>query len=250
MEGAKHGMDMPGSEFGSLLFVGEWLEMRLYQVHAASCCHTWPWSRDSMMWLTNVADNEVASDPQGGYMSSLIPSSRSTKTRFAQMVEHTQTQLYAFVRGFIGDSEEARDVVQDTYVSAWKAAYRGTAPFAPESEETEVRKWLFHAAYCRAVSSLRHRGVIAWESLDTPVPPQPVEHSQSPFENRIVDAEVVRAALAELESTDAACLMLSVVQGFTSVEIAQIFGITPEAARNGSRAPCSACAPPISRRMV
>ncbi len=42
MEGAKHGMDMPGPESGSLLFVGEWLEMRLYQVHAASCCHTWP----------------------------------------------------------------------------------------------------------------------------------------------------------------------------------------------------------------
>ena len=184
-----------------------------------------------MMWLTNVADNEVASDPQGGYMSSLIPSSRSTKARFAQMVEHTQTQLYAFVRGFIGDSEEARDVVQDTYVSAWKAAYRGTAPFAPESDETEVRKWLFHAAYCRAVSSLRHRGVITWESLDAPVPPQPAEHCQSPFENRIVDAEVVRAALAELESTDATCLMLSVVQGFTSVEIAQIFDITPDAAR-------------------
>src|SRR6185437_8532462 len=88
-----------------------------------------------------------------------------------------------------------------------------------------------HAAYCRAVSSLRHRGVITWESLDAPVPPQPAEHCQSPFENRIVDADVVRAALAELESTDATCLMLSVVQGFTSVEIAQIFDITPDAAR-------------------
>ncbi|HEY7343147.1 MAG TPA: sigma-70 family RNA polymerase sigma factor [Ktedonobacterales bacterium] len=164
-------------------------------------------------------------------MGSLIPSSRSAKARFAQMVERTQAQLYAFVRGFIGDSEEARDVVQDTYVSAWKAAYRGTAPFVPESDDNEARKWLFHAAYCRAVSNLRHRGVIAWESLDASLPPQPAGPSESPFENRIVDAEVVRAALAELESADAACLMLSVVQGFTSVEIAQIFGITPEAAR-------------------
>lgn len=164
-------------------------------------------------------------------MGSLTPSSRSAKGRFAQVVEQTQAQLYAFVRGFIGDSEEARDVVQDTYVSAWKTAHRGAAPFAPESGDNEARKWLFHTAYCRAVSNLRHRGVIAWESLDATLPPQSAEQSQSPFENRIVDAEVVRAALAELESADASCLMLSVVQGFTSVEIAQIFGITPDAAR-------------------
>ena len=97
--------------------------------------------------------------------------------------------------------------------------------------KNEARKWLFHAAYCRAVSNLRHRGVIAWESLDATLSPQSAEQSESPFENRIVDAEVVRAAFAELESADAVCLMLSVVQGFTSVEIAQIFGITPEAAR-------------------
>ncbi len=164
-------------------------------------------------------------------MGSLIPSSRSAKARFAQIVEDTQAQLYSFVRGFIGDSEEARDVVQDTYVSAWKAAHNGTAPFMPDSDQNEARKWLFHAAYCRAVSNLRHRGVIAWESLDATLPPQSVEQSESPFENRIVDGEVVRAAFAELESADAACLMLSVVQGFNSVEIAQIFGITPEATR-------------------
>lgn len=59
-------------------------------------------------------------------------------------------------RGFMGDSEEAHDVVRDTYVNAWKAANNGKAPFIADSDEGDVRKWLFHAAYCRAVSNLRH----------------------------------------------------------------------------------------------
>lgn len=73
--------------------------------------------------------------------------------------------------------------------------------------------------------------MIAWESLDAILPPQLVDQSESPFENRIVEADVVRDALAQLEPGDAVCLALNIVQGFNSVEIAQIFDITPEATR-------------------
>lgn len=73
--------------------------------------------------------------------------------------------------------------------------------------------------------------MIAWESLDAILPPQLVDQSESPFENRIAEADVVHAALAQLEPGDAICLTLNVVQGFNSVEIAQIFDITPEATR-------------------
>jgi RNA polymerase sigma factor (sigma-70 family) len=99
------------------------------------------------------------------------------------------------------------------------------------SNDADMRKWLFHAAYCKAASNLRHRRVIAWEALDTALPPQPMEWGGSRFENSVADAEEVRTALAELEPGDAACLTLGVVQGFTSVEIAHILDITPEAAR-------------------
>jgi RNA polymerase sigma-70 factor (ECF subfamily) len=164
-------------------------------------------------------------------MDALIPSSSFAKARFACLVESTQAQLYAFVRGLVGDGEEARDVVQDTYISAWKVAQHEAAPFAPESMETETRKWLFHAGYFKAISALRHRSVITWESLVTAPPLAIEEHGEARFENRVADADAVRAALATLQSGDAACLTLSIVEGFTSVEIAQILDITPEATR-------------------
>jgi RNA polymerase sigma-70 factor, ECF subfamily len=164
-------------------------------------------------------------------MGALIPSTALTRMRVAHIVEHTQAQLYGFVRRLLHDSEEARDVVQDVYVSAWKAATNGTAPFAPESEEAEARKWLFHVAYRKAMSHLRHRYVINWESLDVPLPPEPVELGAAPFENHVVEADMVHATLAKLDLADQVCLTLSVVEGFTSVEIAHILGIAPDATR-------------------
>lgn len=58
-------------------------------------------------------------------MGARIPSLRYDKAQLAQIVERTQAQLYVFVRGFIGDSEEAHDIVQDTYVKLGKPQIPG-----------------------------------------------------------------------------------------------------------------------------
>src|SRR5262249_187246 len=58
-----------------------------------------------------------------------------------------------------------------------------------------------------------------------------VHRATEPFENQIVEGEVLRAALAQLKPEDVACLLLRSIQGFTISEIAQIVGIAPDAAR-------------------
>src|SRR5262249_22682944 len=104
--------------------------------------------------------------------------------------------------------------------------------FIRGSSERDVQRWLFRAAYNKAIDAVRHRSVIAWETLDPFSPRELVMPPGSlPFEERLAEGEVLRAALAHLEPQDVACLRLSIIEDFTSVEIAQIFDISPEAVR-------------------
>jgi RNA polymerase sigma-70 factor (ECF subfamily) len=165
-------------------------------------------------------------------MSQPGPTASLARARFTEILGRTQSALYGYLRGLLGDGEDARDAVQDVYVDAWRQTLREAPPFGPVDDPKGVRTWLFHAAYCRAVSLLRHRRVLAWEPLDPACPPEPfARYTILPFEDRVVEGDALRRALAELDPDDAACLMLKEVGGFTAVEIARIAEVTPDAAR-------------------
>lgn len=151
---------------------------------------------------------------------------------FELILLKTQGSLFGFVRNLTGDEEEARDLVQEVYVDAWRAAERGKPPFTSDSDEVACRRWLFHVAYCHVISALRRRSIIAWESLDPPTGRTPiVRDGQASFEERLVEEDSLRTALQTLDPPDIACLLLRVVEGCSSVEIAQILDIAPDAAR-------------------
>lgn len=142
--------------------------------------------------------------------------------RFTDLLERCQWPLYTFLRGIIGEEEQARDLAQDTFYDAWRVAQRGLPPFDTPGDEPGMRRWLFHAGYNRAISALRRRRLIQWLPLES------VTITLS-FEDQLAEGQAVRAALASLAPADAACLLLIVVQGFTAVEAAQIIGATPQA---------------------
>ncbi len=50
-----------------------------------------------------------------------------------------------------------------------------------------------------------------------------------PFEERVVEDDALRAALATLGPADVACLTLIVVHGFTAAEVGQIVGASAQA---------------------
>lgn len=161
-------------------------------------------------------------------------------TAFTALLDRVYMRLVGFARGLVNQEEDARDVVQDVFVDAWHAAKRQTPPFAPPLDEAAVRRWLFHATYWKAISLLRRRrGAVVWESLEAAqeigrleaVRATPGGAPSSGFEQRIAEAEILRAALASLEDEEAACLLLHVVQGYTSVEIGQTLQIAPDAVR-------------------
>jgi RNA polymerase sigma-70 factor (ECF subfamily) len=151
---------------------------------------------------------------------------------FSVLVDHTQEPLWRFVRELVGEPEQARDVVQEVFIDAWKAAQRPSAPFTEGGDTSAMRRWIFRAGYHRAISVLRRRRIIAWESLDALHLQETGPASAStPFEDQVVESEALQTALDTLSAEDVAAVLLSAVQGFTSAEIAQILGIQPEAAK-------------------
>ncbi len=149
---------------------------------------------------------------------------------FADLLDRCQWSLFNFLRGIVGDEEQARDLMQDTFYNGWRAAQRGSPPFDDSGDEAGMRRWLFHVAYNQAISALRRRRLIQWlplESVTLPIA----------FEDQLAEGQAVRTALATLSAADAACLLLIIVQGFTAAEAGQIIGASPQAvAKRLSRA--------------
>lgn len=149
---------------------------------------------------------------------------------FCALLERRQRPLYTFLCGIVDDDEQARDLAQDTLYEAWRVHMKNMPPFDMPRPETEVRRWLFRVAYRRAVSLLRRRRIVRWHSLDVATGDEHMDMPvAAPFEERLVEDDAVRAALAALGSADVACLTLIVMHGFTAAEAGQIVGASAQA---------------------
>lgn len=87
-------------------------------------------------------------------------------------------------------------------------------------------------AYRRAVSAYRRRKIIDWQPLEPAIETLlPWDGEPQPFDDQIVEREVLRDALKKLSIEDAACVLLHAVRGLTSSEIAEILDISVAAAK-------------------
>lgn len=153
-------------------------------------------------------------------------------TSFNDVLAETQRLLFAFVARLVSDQELARDIVQDVFCDAWRAMQRGSPPFGAADDLPAMRRWLFHAAYCDAASALRRGALIRWEPLNADDAREPRRPAPGrPFEDTVAERLALDAALATLRPEDAACLLLSALQGFTAQEIGQIIDASTEATK-------------------
>ena len=149
---------------------------------------------------------------------------------FTTFLDSCQRPLYTFLRGLVSDDEQARDLMQDAFCDAWKLAQREQAPFTGPERVNEQRRWLFHAAYNRAISVLRRRKLIRWFSLEqTEGIELDLPQRAGSFEDRFIESDAVRVALAALSAEDRANLLLIVVYGFTTAEAGRIIGVSTQA---------------------
>lgn len=159
---------------------------------------------------------------------------------FWRPILEMQGALIAFARGVVGDAELARDIVQDAYVDAWRAACQQSPPFASittpttpttPTDLTGIRRWLFTVTYRHALKHLRRRNIIAWEPLDEQSSTAPAPLASPHFEDAVAEAEALRGALLSIPPEDAACFLLQAVHGFSTAEIAATLGVRPDAIR-------------------
>jgi RNA polymerase sigma-70 factor, ECF subfamily len=152
-----------------------------------------------------------------------------TSAEFTTLVRQHQGALCNFLSGLVGNIEQARDLAQEVFQDAWHLGLRAETPFIHGAPPEVTRRWLFQAAYYRAISALRRRRRLRWESLEERHDQEP-EIFSSPilFEDEIAEREALRAALKRLSPQDVACLLLRIVQGFSAIETAHITGASPQ----------------------
>jgi RNA polymerase sigma-70 factor (ECF subfamily) len=138
------------------------------------------------------------------------------------LLERYEARVYRFALRMCATPEDARDVLQETLLAAYKglATFRGEASFST---------WLFQVARSFATKARRTRvGEPAHvDSLDAPeVRALAQSESESPYE-RARGGEVgavLRAALAALPADYREVLLLKDVEGLSAEEVAEVVG--------------------------
>lgn len=144
---------------------------------------------------------------------------------FDGIVRAHQDRVYAFCARMLSDREEAMDVAQEVFLSA----YRNLDGFR---EEARLSTWLLKIAANRCLNRIRQRATRASREVrlfesetqdgDAPAfqPPAPEEiRPDRVVENREL-GRILAEALARLDPDSRWILLLSDVEGFTNEEIA------------------------------
>lgn len=153
---------------------------------------------------------------------------RGDRVAFSALMTATKSDLHRFVRRYVGEDEEAWDLVQETYASAWLAMRRYDSARAFPTwlraiALNKCRDWGRKRTVRRVV-----RGVMG---LDAPEAMAVGEDRPGP-EARLDDQRRLAAldrALARLPDQLKAPLILSALEGYSHVDIARIVGATPKA---------------------
>lgn len=124
--------------------------------------------------------------------------------------------LFRAARHTLGDQAEAEDVVQETYLQAWKSFHR----FEPG---TNCRAWLFKIMF-HVIHHHRRKWLrLKWNSESEETLLENLTY-EPPVEQRLTDEEVL-AALQKVPEQFRAIILLADVEEFAYREIAQMLDI-------------------------
>jgi RNA polymerase sigma-70 factor, ECF subfamily len=160
---------------------------------------------------------------------------------FDRQVEPFRTELLAYCYRMLGSAHDAQDLVQDTYLRAWRARERY------DTTRSSLRTWLYRIATNACLTALEARGrrplpsgvVAASDPLGPLVPgeniawlqplPDSVLDASDPA-RAVVDRSSLRlafvAALHHLSARQRGALILRDVLSFSASEAAEILGTT------------------------
>lgn len=154
---------------------------------------------------------------------------------FEQLVRTTTPRLLAVARRIVGNEEDARDTVQDAFISAFKALDR----FAGDAK---LSTWLHRIVVNTALMRLRTRKRRPEEPLDSLLPAfkddghqqhEPVEWRDGADValERNETRAFVRAQIDRLSETYRTVLLLRDIEELSTPEVARALGISENAVK-------------------
>ena len=147
---------------------------------------------------------------------------------FDAIVRAHQDRVYAFCTRMLSDREDAQDVAQEVFLSAYRnlAGFRG---------EASLSTWLLRIAANRCLNRIRQRAARAAREVS---PGDPEGDGGAPFQppgreedrpDRMVETretgKILEAAIARLDEDSRLLVLLSDVEGFTYEELAAAAGL-------------------------
>jgi RNA polymerase sigma-70 factor, ECF subfamily len=146
---------------------------------------------------------------------------READRSFETVVRRYEAPIGRYLYGLVGEVEQARDLSQETFLSA----YRAWNPDAIDNPSA----WLYRIATNKAMSYFRRRRLVNWVRLDRLLDlgrdPNVEGHG-----DRVATQHSVQQALNKLEPQQRVSLLLKAA-GFSSEEIGEQLGCSPGAAR-------------------
>jgi RNA polymerase sigma-70 factor (ECF subfamily) len=145
---------------------------------------------------------------------------------FDELVRRTFLDTFTLARRLTGNEEDARDVVQEAYLRAWRAIgkFRGEAQFST---------WLYRITANAAATHLRKRKRHRAEPLDEVVEPTEIRHEAQPATaaESADSLQRISIALDELPPKLRSLVVLKDVYGLPHEAIADELGISVAAAK-------------------
>jgi RNA polymerase sigma-70 factor, ECF subfamily len=161
-------------------------------------------------------------------LDQLVGAARSgDRSAFDELVRRTHVDTYTLALRLTADEEDARDVVQESYLRAWRglANFRGDAQFST---------WMYRITANTAYSTVKRRRRHRVEPLD-PVLEEPIElhpdlqPEEAAESSMLLDRLAI--ALEELPPKLRVLVVLKDVYGLSHEEIAEELGISVAAAK-------------------
>ena len=160
-------------------------------------------------------------------LEALVEAARGgEREAFDELVRRTYVDTYTLAVRLTGNEEDARDVVQEAYLRAWKGIgrFRGDAQFTT---------WLYritaNASYT-LVQKRRRRRTDPLETADEPVELSP-EHQPEAAAESALAMEQLSAAVEQLPPKLRSIVVLKDVYGLSHEAIAEELGISVAAAK-------------------
>lgn len=119
-----------------------------------------------------------------------LQSPATQETAFQKLIQTYQEMLYWHIRRIVGSHDDADDVLQNTFIKAWK----GIARFRGDSQ---LKTWLYRIATNESLTFVKQRSKRSYTDVEN------IENelTHSGAQDTTMDGEMIRAKLDEAVAT-------------------------------------------------